>query len=123
MNKPLLGLIAGGLLGLLDGSTALVTAPELRSEIAGIVLGSSAKGLIVGLVTGLVALKLDSLAKGMLVGLLIALALTVPIAVQNAGYYQNDSYYWKIILPGALTGLLVGYATMRYGKRRRPVEA
>jgi hypothetical protein len=120
MNKPLLGLVAGGLLGVLDGSTALITAPELRTEIAGIVLGSSAKGLMVGLITGLVALKLRSLAKGVLAGLAVALLLTVPIAVQNANYYDNDSYYWKIILPGALTGALVGYATMRYGKRRRP---
>lgn len=120
MNKPLLGLVLGGLLGLFDGSTAFFTAPELRTELAGIIMGSSAKGLVVGLVTGIVARKLRSLRTGVLVGLGLALLFTVPIAIQNANYYDNQTYYWKIILPGALTGALVGYATVRYGRRPAP---
>jgi hypothetical protein len=123
VNKPLLGLILGGLLGLFDGSTAFFSAPELRPELAGIVMGSAGKGLVVGLVTGFVARKLRSLRTGILVGLGVALVFTIPIAIQNAHYYDNDSYYWKIILPGALTGALVGYATVRYGRRPTPATA
>ena len=41
MNRPLLGLILGVVLGLFDGSTAFFTAPELRSEIIGIMFGSA----------------------------------------------------------------------------------
>jgi hypothetical protein len=118
VNKPVLGLILGGILGLLDGSTAFFSAPELRPELAGIILGSAAKGLVVGLVTGIVARKLRSLRTGALVGLGVALLLTIPIAIQNARAYDNQTYYWKIILPGALTGAMVGYATVRFGRHR-----
>jgi hypothetical protein len=52
-----------------------------------------------------------------LVGLGAALALAVPIAYMNATHYQDPSIYWKIILPGSVTGLIVGYATVRYGRR------
>jgi hypothetical protein len=34
----------------------------------------------------------------------------------NAQHYGNMSYYWKIILPGMVTGFFVGYATVRYGR-------
>ena len=116
MNRPLLGLLAGTLLGALDGATAWFTAPELRAEVGGIILGSCTKGLLAGLVTGVIVRRTGSVGRGLLVGLLAALALTVPIAIMNARAYDNASYYWKIILPGALTGLMVGYATMRYGR-------
>ncbi len=120
MNRPLLGVIVGTLLGALDGSTAWFTAPELRAEVGGIILGSCTKGLLVGLITGIVARRTGSIGRGLAVGVVAALALTIPIAIMNARYYDNTSYYWKIILPGALTGLLVGYATVRYGRAPRP---
>ena len=46
MNKPVLGL----LLGAFDGLTALAT-PAVASQIVGIVIGSTVKGLIVGYAT------------------------------------------------------------------------
>ena len=116
MNRPLLGLLLGTGLGALDGSTAFFSAPELRHELTGIVLGSTMKGVVVGLVTGLVVRKMGSLAMGALAGLIVAFVLAAPIAHMNAQHYGNLSYYWKIILPGAVTGLFVGYATVRYGR-------
>jgi hypothetical protein len=116
MNRPLLGLIIGGVLGVLDGCTAFFSAPELRSELAGIIMGSSFKGLLAGLVTGLIVRKMGSLALGAAVGVLVGFALAIPIAYLNATHYANTSYYWKIILPPTLLGAFVGYLTMRYGR-------
>ena len=92
------------------------------SELAGIIMGSTFKGLLAGLVTGLVVRRSGSLALGIGVGLAAALTLTIPIAHMNATHYQDPSYYLKIILPGAITGMVVGYGTVRYGKpaKRQP---
>lgn len=35
----------------------------------------------------------------------------------------SPAFYWKIMLPGALVGAIVGYVVMRYGKPPQPVEA
>ena len=59
----------------------------------------------------------------MAIGTLVALALTAPIAHLNATSSGQPSYYYKIMLPGALVGALVGYITMRYGRAPRPREA
>jgi hypothetical protein len=117
MNRPLLAIVLGTVLGALDGSTAFVTAPELRAELGGIIAGSCMKGVLVGLITGFAVRKVGSLGKGLLIGAVVAIALAIPIAIMNANYYENQSYYWKIILPGALAGAMVGYATVRYGRR------
>jgi hypothetical protein len=29
---------------------------------------------------------------------------------------DGKHYYWEIILPGSVLGLIVGYATQRYGR-------
>jgi branched-subunit amino acid transport protein len=123
MNRPLLGLLVGAVFGFLDGGTAKFTSPEAiyQEQLLGIALGSSFKGLLGGLVTGLVARKTNSLGFGMVVGLGVAVALALIIAIMNANEYQDNSLYWKIILPGAVTGLIVGYTVVRYG--RRPVLA
>jgi hypothetical protein len=38
------------------------------------------------------------------------------VAHMNATHYGRPDYYWKIMLPGALVGAIVGYVVMRYGK-------
>ena len=43
MNKPVLGLLAGGVLGAIDGLSALVSAPEVAPGLAVIVTGSDLK--------------------------------------------------------------------------------
>jgi hypothetical protein len=109
MNKPVLGLIVGGVLGIFDGLSALVSAPEKAPEIASIVAGSTVKGLVAGILIGFFARKVHSLPLGIVFGLGIGLLLAWPIAMLN-------HYYWQILLPGGLVGLIVGYATQRYGR-------
>lgn len=120
LSRPLLGMLLGAALGVLDGLSALLSAPEVREQIAGIVLGSSMKGFLAGLVTGFIARKLASSRAGVAVGTLVACVVTAPIAHLNATAAGNPSFYWKIMLPGALVGALVGYVTMRYGKAPGP---
>ena len=77
MSKPLLGLILGGILGAFDGLSALISAPNepaVREGIVGIVIGSTVKGLIVGVVTGLVARKFNSMGIGIACGFTIGTA-------------------------------------------------
>ncbi len=47
MKKIWVGILLGVVLGALDGTTAWFT-PEARAQIAGIVVGSTIKGLIAG---------------------------------------------------------------------------
>ncbi len=115
MNRPLLGLLCGLLLGALDGLTSLAT-PEVRDQLAGIVLGSSLKGVLAGVIVGFIARKLHSTRASTLVGVGVAAVITLPIAHLNAQQYGQPSFYWKIMLPGALVGAIVGYVVMRYGK-------
>ena len=123
LNRPVFGLLAGALLGVVDGLSALVSAPEVRDQIAGIVLGSSFKGLLAGLIIGIIARKLHSTNVGLAVGTVVALAVTAPIAHLNASHYGDASFYWKIMLPGALVGAIVGFVTVRYGRPPRSVPA
>ncbi len=116
LNRPLLGLAAGAVLGVLDGLSALVSSPEVSDQIGGIVMGSSFKGLLAGVIIGLIARKLRSPLAGLGIGTLVALAVTAPIAYMNATHYGQPSYYWKIMLPGALVGAIVGYVVTRYGR-------
>ena len=104
MNKPVLGLLLGGVLGVFDGLSALLSAPEVAPDIMGIVIGSTFKGVLAGALTGWVATKYNS--------------MTVGLAFIVAAFPQPDgSHYWlEIMLPGSVLGLIVGYATQRYGR-------
>ena len=113
MNKPLLGLILGGILGVFDGLTALVSAPETAPQIVGIVIGSTFKGLLAGVLIGWFARKVQSLPAGLLVGLAIGAFFAFLVAVMPSP--DGKHYYWEIILPGSVLGLIVGYATQKYG--------
>jgi peptidoglycan/LPS O-acetylase OafA/YrhL len=118
MNKPVFGLILGGVLGIFDGLSALVSSPEVSSQIVGIVVGSTFKGLVAGVLIGWFAKKVESLPLGILVGLLIGTALALPIAIMNSKALHHN-YYWQIMLPGGIVGLIVGYATQRYQRSGR----
>ena len=51
MSKPVLGLVLGGILGIFDGLSALISAPNdpaVKAGIVGIVIGSTIKGIITG---------------------------------------------------------------------------
>ena len=115
MNKPLLGLVLGAGLGALDGLSALVSAPEVAPGIVTIVLGSTGKGLVAGLITGFIARKLHSLPLGILVGLVVAALLALPIAL-STDPNTGKQYFWEIMIPGAMVGIIVGYATQKFGQ-------
>jgi hypothetical protein len=114
MNKPVLGLILGGILGVFDGLTALVSAPEVAPQIVGIVIGSTFKGLLAGVLIGWFAKKVQSIPAGLLVGLAIGAFFAFLVAAMPSP--DGKHYYWEIILPGSVLGLIVGYATQRYGR-------
>jgi len=108
MNKILLGLLLGAVLGLIDGSTAWFY-PEARAQMVGIIVGSTMKGLIAGVAAGIFARKVNSVPLGILFGLAVGFVLAFLVA-----YMQHD-HYFAIIIPGSIVGLLVGYATQKYG--------
>lgn len=112
MNKVVLGLVIGGILGIFDGLTAWFT-PAARAQIVGIVIGSSIKGLIAGVIIGYFARKVNSLWAGIIFGLGIGLLLAFAVAAMPQPSGQH--YYFEIMLPGGIVGMIVGYATQRYG--------
>ena len=61
------------------------------------------------MICGIFARKVKSLPGGIALGLFLGFlfALFVALGVHN--------YYVRIIIPGSLVGLIVGYATQKYG--------
>ena len=114
MNKPVLGLLLGGALGLLDGFSSLLAGPEVRSMLVEIVIGSTLKGLASGVIIGFVATRTRSLPLGLAAGLTVGLLLSFLVALfpSSSGHH----YYVEIMIPGAVLGLIVGFATQRYGR-------
>jgi len=112
----MIGLILGGALGVLDGLTALVSAPELKPQIMTIVVGSVAKGLVAGLIIGFVSRKWNNMAAGILAGLIVGGLIALPFAMGKEPV-TGRVYFWEILIPGSIVGLIVGYATQRYGAR------
>ena len=113
MSKPVLGIVIGGLLGAIDGLTALISAPEVAPMITGIVIGSTLKGLVVGGLAGWFARRRRSTAAGLIFGAAVGAFFAFLVAVMPDP--SGKHYYWEIVLPGTIVGLLVGYATQRWG--------
>jgi hypothetical protein len=108
MSKPVFAMLLGGILGALDGLSALLSGgPEIPSMIGTIVAGSTFKGVVAGLIVGLVARKTQSTAAIVTVGLVVGAFFAYLVTL-------NQPYFWEIILPGSLVGLIVGFATARY---------
>ena len=119
MSKPVFGLLLGGILGIFDGLTAMLTPSALdhKGALAEIVVGSCIKGIIAGVIMGFVARKFQSLPLGIVVGLLVGLILAFLVAYMQP---EGKHYYFEIMLPGSLVGLIVGFATQKYGKPPTP---
>jgi len=113
MSKPVLGLVLGGVLGIFDGLTAWFT-PAVRDQLAGIVVGSTIKGLIAGIAIGFFAKKFNSLPLGIIFGLAVGLVLAFAVAAMPGA--NGEHYYFEIMLPGSILGIIVGFATQRYGR-------
>ena len=110
MSKPLIGILLGAVLGAFDGLTAWFT-PAVREQLAGIVVSSTFKGVIAGIAIGFFAKKFQSLPIGILFGLAVGALLAFLTARFAVG-----GYYFQIMLPGSMVGLIVGFATQKYGK-------
>jgi len=114
MNKPVFGLLLGGFLGIFDGSTAWFY-PEARAALVGIVIGSTIKGLITGILIGYFAKKVQSLPLGILFGLAVGMLLAFAVAAMPEP--SGKHHYFEIMLPGSILGAVVGFATQRYKTR------
>jgi hypothetical protein len=118
MSKWLLGLLLGAVLGAIDGWSAILSAPEVAPQLMGIIIGSTVKSMIVGVIAGVFARKINNLPLGLLVGGLAGLALAYAVAAM--GDENGKHYYFEIMLPGTLVGLMLGWATQKFGRRTAP---
>lgn len=115
MSKPLFGLLIGGILGIFDGLSALMY-PETAPLITGIVIGSTVKGLVGGVLTGFILFKIRSMPLAILVGLLIGAFFAFLVAMQPT---EGKYYFVEIMIPGSIMGAIVGFATQKYGRDRK----
>src|SRR5262249_36280518 len=116
MNKILVGIGFGLILGAIDGATAWFT-PDVRSMMTGIMVGSSVKGMIVGLLSGWFALKVQSTKWGIIVGAALGLLFAYLVAAMPSP--NGKHYYLEIMLPGFVVGAIVGFLTQRLGNSSR----
>ncbi len=112
MNKILVGLILGIILGAVDGATAWFY-PETRPVLAGIMVGSSFKGMLVGLFSGWFARRVQSTKWGIVLGSALGLLFAFIVAVMDA--QQGKPHYLEIMLPGFVVGAIVGFLTQKMG--------
>jgi len=121
----MLGLVLGGVLGIFDGLSALVSAPNdpaVKAGIVGIVIGSTIKGLITGVLIGWFAKRTQSLGIAIVFGLAVGAALAYLVCLlQKLG--GQPPYYWQIMLPGAILGVIVGYATFTFRLKAEATSA
>ena len=107
----MLGLIIGGTLGLLDGLSGFFE-PSLAPFMTSVVTFSMMKGLLSGLAIGFFSQRVRSMPLGLFAGIIIAAILSL-LVILRAGM----GLFWDIMLPGMLLGLIVGFATQKYGRR------
>lgn len=108
MKKILLGASAGTVLGLLDGLSAFFI-PEAANMMAEIIIGSTVKGLIGGIIIGFISKKITSILNVTLLGGLVGIVLSVLAAIPSGAYVE-------ILVPGTIVGLLTGAITAKWGK-------
>jgi len=107
VKKPVFATMLGGILGVFDGLTAWFT-PEVRSQIGGIVVGSTIKGLLTGIIIGFFATRVHSLVVGTIFVLAVGAFFAYLILLMNPGHALN------IMLPGSLVGVIVGYTAQKH---------
>jgi hypothetical protein len=112
MNKPAIGILVGAALGVLDGLTAWFT-PEVRPFLAGILVGSCFKGMVIGLLSGLRARKVRSDLVGTAIGAALGLLFAYAVAAMPSA--TGAHYYLQIMIPGLITGAIIGFLTQRTG--------
>jgi hypothetical protein len=111
LTKPMLGLAVGGTLGLLDGLSGFLV-PSLAPVMTSVITFSLLKGLVSGIAIGYVSQRFHSMLVGILAGIGIAAVLSL-LVILRAGM----ALLWDIMLPGMLLGVVVGFATQKFGKQ------
>jgi MFS family permease len=112
MNKIMVGLVFGLVLGALDGATAWFY-PETHAMMAGIMVGSSIKGMVVGLLSGWFARRVHSMKWGIVAG--AALGLLFAFLVAAIDTVNGRHPYLQIMLPGFVVGAIIGFLMQRVG--------
>lgn len=113
MNKILVGVIVGAVLGVVDGATAWFT-PAVRNQMLSIIIGSTMKGVIAGVAAGWFARRVQSVPKGIAFGFVVGLLLAFAVAAMPSE--TGEHYWWQIMVPGSILGGVIGWATQRYGQ-------
>jgi hypothetical protein len=111
VTKPMLGLAVGGTLGLLDGLSGFLE-PSLAPLMTSVITFSLLKGLVSGVTIGYFSKRVHSMLLGILAGVVIAAVFSM-VLILKAGL----ALFWDIMLPGMLLGIIVGFATQRFGKQ------
>jgi hypothetical protein len=112
MNKIVVGLVCGLVFGALDGATAWFY-PEARPLIASILVGSSFKGMVVGLLSGWFARKVQSTTWGIVLGASLGLLFAFLVAATDT--LNGRHPYLEIMMPGFVVGAIIGFLTQRVG--------
>jgi len=107
VKRVMFATLLGGFLGIFDGLTSWFT-PAVRDQLAGIVIGSTVKGLVAGVLIGAFATRVRSLVWVLIFGVAVSGFFAYLVAA------MQGKYYLEIITPGALVGLIVGYAAYRH---------
>jgi hypothetical protein len=81
--------------------------------IAGIMVGSSVKGMLVGLLSGWFAIKVHSVKWGIVVGSALGLLFAFLVAAMDTVNGRHP--YLEIMLPGFVVGAIIGFLTQRMG--------
>ena len=119
MNKILVGLVVGLVLGAIDGATAWFY-PETHSMLTGIMVGSSIKGMVVGLLSGWFARRVHSMRWGIVVGAAFGLLFAFLVAATDTVNGRHP--YMEIMMPGFVVGAIIGFLTQRLGTPGRAQE-
>jgi len=120
MNKLVVGLLFGAILGVLDGATAWAY-PEARAGIVGILIGSTVKGMIVGVLSGWFGRKVHSTAWGIVFGAALGLFFAYLVAAMQE--LNGQHHYLAIMTPGFVVGAIIGFLTQRMGTPESRTQA
>lgn len=114
MKKIGFAVILGAILGAFDGMTAWFE-PSVRDQIGTIVMLSSLKSVFAGLFIGIFSIFVTKRMAIAMFGLAVGLLFAYLVAMKPQP--NGDHFYAQIMIPGAIVGLIVGYATARYGNK------
>ena len=115
MKRVLFAVVLGTILGALDGLGAWFE-PDVRNQLGMIVMLSSVKSMIVGLAVGIFAGFVKKPVAIILFAVVASLAFAYWVA-SSPDPNTGKHYYAQIMTTGGIVGLLLGYATQRYGGR------